>query len=149
MLDTPLKTAPGVTDKINDVDQSDSLIGQKRLFNQLKSFNDPQSSPLKLQKHSLPNSRPIVPSPSGPDLNRRNSGKKNVGAMKATRHIFMGEKRKKFQEIGSHSNCELIDQNQNLLLIKFRICVSGHPIEDQFLWPKDEQDVRQIKIFAM
>ena len=96
MLATPLETAPAVSDKINDVDQNDSLIGQKRLFNQLKSFNDPQSSPLKLQKHSLPNTRATMASPSGPNQDCRMGGKKNVGAIKSLRHIFMGEKRGKF-----------------------------------------------------
>lgn len=34
------------------------------------------------------------------------------------------------------------------MLVHFRTCLAGVPLEDSFLWPKDEQDVLTIKYFA-
>ena len=31
----------------------------------------------------------------------------------------------------------------------FKTSIAGSPIHERFLWPKDEQDVRSIKLFAI
>ena len=34
------------------------------------------------------------------------------------------------------------------MLVHFKTAVAGRDISDSFLWPKEEQDLLQIKIFA-
>ena len=53
------------------------------------------------------------------------------------------------EPLPNSSRFEMIDLYQNLLHIHFKTEIAGRSLSDSFLWPKEVQDVQQIKLFAV
>jgi len=55
-----------------------------------------------------------------------------------------------FEELdGRADNMATHEKEDRLVMVSFRIPVGGRLIDDSFMWPVDNRDVLQIKLFAV